>query len=246
MEFLDLINIAGQFMELENPTSAAKILTIGKYLGLREGSWVLDFGCGFAEPLVLWAEEYGITAVGVEVREYACTRARQKVTARGLADRIEIVHTAGEDYRVDGQQFDAVTCLGATFIWGGYQQTIRAMRRALCKGGRLGIGEQYWLSSSAPPTYVQHESSTYSEVELLQFTRQEGFDVERIVRASHEDWDAYEGGRWHGLIRWLEENPHHADRAQVIERLRSMQEEYLRFGREYLGWAIYVLAPVTY
>ncbi|HRA69107.1 MAG TPA: class I SAM-dependent methyltransferase, partial [Caldilinea sp.] len=91
MEFLDLINIAGQAMELENPTSVAKIVTAGKYLGLREGSRVLDFGCGFAEPLVIWAEEFGITAVGVEVREYACTRARRKVAARGLADRIDII-----------------------------------------------------------------------------------------------------------------------------------------------------------
>ena len=58
-----------------------------------------------------------------------------------------------------------------------------------------------------------------------------------------DDWDRYEAGNWHGLVRWLEENPAHPERGTVIEHLHRVQDEYLAYGREYMGWAMYVLVP---
>ena len=37
-----------------------KVLALGRCLQLREGSRVLDFGCGYAEPLALWAARFGM------------------------------------------------------------------------------------------------------------------------------------------------------------------------------------------
>ena len=86
----------------------------------------------------------------------------------------------------------------------------------------------------------------HTEYELLQITREEGFDLEYVVRASHDDWDRYETGNWYGLIRWIEENPDHPERQDVIDHLHKAQDEYLRYGREYLGWAMYILNPIGY
>lgn len=63
------------------------------------------------------------------------------------------------------------------------------MKRALRQGGRLGIGEPYWLNDQVPPAYAQQETSVHSEVELLRMAHQEGFDFEYEVRASHGNWD---------------------------------------------------------
>jgi SAM-dependent methyltransferase len=246
MEILDLANIAGRYMELENPTAPEKIIAFGRHLRLRPGSKLIDFGCGYAEALVLWAEHFGIVGIGVDVREQACERAREKVVRRGLTERLEIVCRNGNDYPFQERHFDAATCLGASFIWGGFKQAIRAMRRAIRRGGRLGIGEEYWLRDSVPPDYARQATSVYSEYELLQIARSEGFDIEHVVRASDDDWARYESDRWHGLIQWLEENTDHPDRAQVVERLHKMQDEYFLYGREYLGWAMYALTPRDY
>ena len=78
MEFLDLVNISEQYLDLLSPTTPAKVLSLGQHLGLRPGCRVIDFACGHAEVLALWAERYGITGVGIEVREHACQRARAK------------------------------------------------------------------------------------------------------------------------------------------------------------------------
>ena len=109
------------------------------------------------------------------------------------------------------------------------------------KEGKIVIGEPYWLSDVVPPVYRQRLNEVHSEYELLQRIRKEGLELEYLMRASHDDWDRYEADNWNGLVRWIEENPSHSDREAVVEHLRQSQEEYLQYGRQYLGWAIYVL-----
>jgi SAM-dependent methyltransferase len=245
MDFLDLVTIAEQGMELVNPTTPEKVVALGETLHLREGSRVIDFGCGYAEPLALWAERFGIVGTGIELREAACLRARRKLEARGLSDRIEIVCADAAAYRFEPGAFDAATCLGATFIWGGYRETIRAIRRAIAEGGRLGIGEPSWLSDRVPKVFAEQERSVQFERDLLEITREEGFELESIFRSSRDDWDRYESSNWRGLIRWIEEHRGHPDRPAVMAHLRERQEEYITYGREHLGWAMYALAPRT-
>ena len=141
--------------------------------------------------------------------------------------------------------FDIDTCIGATFVFGGYRETVRALKRAIRPGGRVGIGEVYWLSDNVPPEYALKEASAHPETELLRITREEGFEVESVSRASNDDWDVYSSSTWYALLRWLEENPASPDCQQVFERLRSSQDDYFRYVRQYLGWVMYVLAPAT-
>jgi SAM-dependent methyltransferase len=246
MNFFDLVNISESYMEVVNPSTPEKMVKLGKFLRLQPDSRIIDFGSGYAETLILWAEQFGICGVGVEIREPACIRSRNKIADKGLNDRIEIVCAAGAEYVFQEGTFDAATCLGASFIWGGFQQTIQAMRRAIRPGGRLGIGEPYWLRAQVPVEYAQQEPSIHSEVDLLKITRQEGFDFDYVVRASHDDWDRYEADNWHGLVRWIEAHPGHPERAEVIDHLHRIQDNYVKYGREYLGWAMYVLAPKDY
>jgi ubiquinone/menaquinone biosynthesis C-methylase UbiE len=244
MEFFDLMSISHRYMELLNPSTSEKIIKLGTLLRLKEGNRIIDFGCGCAEPLTLWAEEFGITGIGIDISQDFCDRASKKLAQKGLSDRVEIVCSRGADYVFEEGAFDAATCIGASFIWGGYKQTIQAMKRAIHQNGRLGIGETYWLSDQVPPEYAQKETSTHTEPELLQITRDEDFELEYVIRASHDDWDRYSSDSWYGLIRWLEENPTHPDHEQVFKHFRTSQDDYLKFQRQYMGWAMYCLAPM--
>lgn len=243
MEFFDLVNISEQFMELINPTSTEKIRTVGKFLRLREGSRVLDFGCGFAEPLVLWAEQYGIRGIGIDVRPYACERANRKIAERNLAGRLEIVCTRGADYPFTPGAFDAVTCIGASFVFGGFRQTLQAMRPAIHPAGRLAIGEPYWIQTDVPHEIRAKDPHTLHERQLLAAIREQGFDLDYVVRASQDDWDRYEAENWHGLVCWLEQNPAHPENSEVAAFLRKRQDDYIGYERDHYGWAMYVLAP---
>jgi SAM-dependent methyltransferase len=246
MEKLDFYNISERFIELINPTSPEKIIALGKYLELTDQSRIIDFGCGYAEPLVLWAESFGISAIGIDIREKACERARNKIAGRGLSGRIKIICGKGEKYAYEKHTFDVASCLGASFIWGDFQKTIRGMRDAIRPGGRLVIGEPYWNTEEVPQKYKKREPIFFTEIQLLQIARMEGFTFEHLIRSSGDDWDRYEGSNWYGLVRWLEENPKHPERKQVSDRLIKVQNEYLEWGRLYLGWAIYILKRVDW
>jgi ubiquinone/menaquinone biosynthesis C-methylase UbiE len=243
MEFFDLMGISHRYMEILDPSSPEKIIKLGKLLNLKKGSRVIDFGCGCAEPLSLWAEEFGITGIGIDISGEFCDRARKKLVSRGLSDRIDIVCSSGADYIFEKGAFDAATCIGATFIFGGYQQAVQSMKSAVHQNGRLGIGETHWLSNQVHPEYAQKQTTTHTEAELVAFTRDEGFELEYIVRAGSDDWDRYISDNWYGLLRWLEENPTHADYEQVLKHFRTDQDDYLQFQRQYMGWAMYCLAP---
>lgn len=246
MNFLELKDIAERDIELVNPTSPEKILLAGKFAGLGPGKSVLDFGCGYGEPLALWAREYGISGTGIDIRENACRRAREKVKRLGLSERIQIVQGKGADYRFEPHSVHLAACIGASFIWGGFRQALQAMKEALLPEGKILIGEPYWLKSEVPPEFAQAQREVHTELQLWQIAREEGFDIEYIVRASLDDWDRYETANWFGLSRWIEENPTHPECQQVIECLHESQDEYFRYLRETLGWAIYLLNPVKY
>jgi SAM-dependent methyltransferase len=247
MDFLDLYTIAERDIELVNPTSPEKIVWVGKMLGLVPGMKVIDFGAGYAEPLILWAKNFGISGVGVEFREACCIRARKKISRHGLDDRLQMISKDASKHRFRKGAYNVAVCIGASFIWNGFGPTVRKLKEAVRPGGKIAVGEPYWNKTPAPKEYIKRlEGFTIStEHELLGMARAEGYDIDTIVRSSPDDWDRYETGNWHGLQEWLEENPHHPDRTQVIGWLRKNQEEYLRWGREYLGWGIYLMRPLA-
>lgn len=245
MEFLELKNISERSMELLNPTSPEKIIKAGRMADLKPGARVIDFGCGFAEPLVLWAEEFGISGVGIDIRPYACQRARAKVKHMGLEQRLDIVCGDAATYAFPAQSFDVAACIGATFIWGGFRQAVHAMRLAIRPEGRLVIGEVYWETANVPGEFRAQQTAVQDEPELLEAAQQEGFDFEYVLHSNHDDWDRYEADNWYGLTGWLEANPSHPERQEVIDHLRQSQAEYVRYGRMYFGWGIYVLHPAA-
>jgi SAM-dependent methyltransferase len=241
MNFLDLKDIAERYLEIVNAISPEKILTIGKMAGMAPGKTLIDFGCGFAEPLVLWAENFGISGVGIDIREKAIERARAKIAQRGLAKRLEVVQGKGAEYPFQPGSFDYAACVGATFIWGGYKPALEALKQAIRPGGKLIVGEAYWRKDSVPSELAQSQTDFHSESWLLKTTWEAGLEVEYVVRASHDDWDTYEAGNWYGLLRWIDENPAHPERQEVSDFLHDSQAEYFRYGREYFGWALYLL-----
>ncbi len=243
MKFFDLKDISEQFIELLNPTSPEKVIKAGQIAGMKSGDRLIDFGCGFAEPLVLWAERFGISGVGVDIRPYACQRAQVKIAARGLSDRLEIACGNAAEYKFTPHSFDLATCIGATFIWGSFAEALRAMSQAVLPGAKLVVGEAHWLVDNVPDEFRTAQSEITTEVELLRMAHEAGYDFAYVLHSSHDEWDRYEADNWVGLLHWIEANPDHPERQQVIDHLHATQQEYARYGRMYFGWALYVLTP---
>jgi len=240
----DLVDILELGAIVKSPATALKLVTLGKIVGLRPGSRVIDFGCGQGEALALWAQCFGITGVGIDRYQPHCERAVQRLAEHGLSDQIEIVCMNAAEYVFEEKSYDVASCIGASFIWGGFRPTICRMQDAIHAEGRLVIGEPYYTRSDVPPELIEYEGKCYTEPELFEVAQEEGFEVGYIARASADDWDRY-AANWCSDIERIKAISDPTKRQEERGRLHHSQDMYIKYRRGLQGWAMYVLYPVT-
>ncbi|MFO7743503.1 MAG: class I SAM-dependent methyltransferase, partial [Anaerolineae bacterium] len=67
-----------------------------------------------------------------------------------------------------------------------------------------------------------------------------GLELVYTLVSNQDDWDRYEGLQWYAAEVWASRHPDDPDVEEVLERVRHDKQAYLRWGRETMGWAIYV------
>jgi len=246
MDYFELVKMSTQNLEVTSPAAPDKLRTIGQNLKLNPDMRVIDFGCGYGRSLALWSEDFGVSGLGVEIHPYLCKKAAGRMDQSGLSHQIKIVCCNPLDYQPEEKAYDIAICLGASFIWGGYQHAIQQMKKSLTSKGKIVIGEPYYKKEDVPEELVKFEGDLNNEFELMGFTREEGFDVEFVLHASRDDWDRYVSAGWYGLLQWIDSNPDHPERKYVIDYLHKKQEMYFRYQREYEGWVMYILNQRQY
>jgi SAM-dependent methyltransferase len=232
--------VAESAHEIQNPTSPEKLLRLGKILGLGAESRVLDVASGRGGPALLLAREYGCTWHGVEISPDFHAVAVERVTNAGLGDRVTFELGDAADATHEPESYDAALCLGASFVYGSLVDTVDALVHAVRPGGYVVVGEPYWRRLPLPEDYEdRREPWTTLEGTVLVFETS-GLPVVSVIAASEDDWDRYETLHWQAVERWLADNGEDPDAADIRERHDRYKRNHLRFGREYLGWAIFV------
>jgi SAM-dependent methyltransferase len=136
--------------EIQNPTSPEKIELLGERLGLGPESHVLDVASAKSGPPRVLASRFGCRLTCIEEAGEFHLAARQRAAEAGLDTLIEFVHADARDLPLENERYDAVLCLGATFIWGGLPGTLAALTPAVQPSGFIGVGEPYWRTWPLP------------------------------------------------------------------------------------------------
>lgn len=243
MDYFELVEISTRHLQLNSPAAPEKIWSIGHYLGLDKSKRVIDFGCGYGRVLELWGKDFGVSGLGIDIHAYMCRQASERMAKADLTQTIEVVCANPSEYKFQAQIYDVASCLGATFIWGGFHKALTLMRSAIRPEGKLVVGEPYYTQDKVPQELVKFEGDLHTEYQIVQLGRQAGFDVEFVVRASRDDIDRFVSASWFGLLRWIDENPGHPERDYVRDYLHKNQDMYFKYQRAYEGWALYILNP---
>lgn len=226
--------------EIQNPTSAAKLLELGERLSLGPDSSVLDIASGRGGPAVLLAREFGCRLSCVERAAEFVEVARERVGTAGLEERIELVQADAAEHAIQPGAYDAALCLGASFIWGGLEPTVARLKPAVRPGGFLAVGEPYWRRWPLPAGFEPDQGEEFSTLpETLARFEACGLEPVGLFASSEDDWDRYETLHWRALDDWLRANPADPDAPAFRERGRRRRERYLRWERDLLGWAIF-------
>ncbi len=227
-----------------NPFTADKLRLLGQICAGDASTRVLDLCCGKAEMLCTWADAHGITGVGVDISAVFLAAAHERAVELGVADRITLVHADAADYLAqNADQFDVVSCIGATWIGGGLAGTLDLMRPRMTANGLAAVGEPYWIDPLPEGLSVLEVEREQFETlaGTLELFRETGFDLVEMVLANTDDWDRYVAAQWATVDRWLDANPGDPDAQAIRDWITAGQRSYLSVDRRYLGWGVFVL-----
>ncbi|MFX0163627.1 MAG: SAM-dependent methyltransferase [Candidatus Hodarchaeota archaeon] len=227
-----------------NPFNKEKFEKLCKLLRLKRGARVLDIGCGKGEFLIRLAELYDISGVGVDLSPYFVKDFLEKYQKLIPKSDIKILEMDGADYKPESpESFDLTMCIGASWIYNGYRGTIQALKKMTKPGGLILVGQPFWLKEPSEE-HLKAEELKREEIGSHQDTvkvgEEEGLTCLYTMVGNHDDWDHYETLQWWAVEDYIRANPDDEDIPELLELKRREKEIYLKWGRETIGWAMYV------
>jgi len=225
---------------LWNPLPDSTVEELAQLMELDPGTRVLDIACGAGEMIVRWARDHGVSAVGVDCSRFALAQARSRRDAvaetAGELD-VAFVETRGEEFETN-ESFDVVSMIGASWVWGGYRNSLRALKAFVRPGGFIAFAEPFW-KCEPDPAYLEAAGIKRDEFhtlpELLEIAIEESLRPLTLLGSSETDWDRYETRQLAAVDRWMRVNPEHPDRDEVWEETLKSVRLHLRWGRHTFG-----------
>lgn len=227
-----------------NPISVEKIESLIALLRLKSGAKVLEIASGKGEFIIRLAERYKIEGIGIELSPYHVLDAEKKRRERVPDDRLAFLEMDGANFKPEKpESFDLAACIGGSWIYGGHKETLRALKEMTAPGGWVVAGEPFWRQE---PT-AEYLKAIGMERNMLATHGENAeagqeLDLELVytLAGNQDDWDRYEGLQWYAAAEWADEHPDDPDVGEVLKRIREDRANYLRWGRETIGWSIYV------
>jgi SAM-dependent methyltransferase len=227
--------VAERDHELQNPISEDKLRLLGERLRLGTGSRVLDVASGRGGPAVLLAREFGCTIEGIEIApEFHAVAVERAQELEGVSFRLENASEAEL-----GEGWDVAMCLGASFVWGSLAGTLDALEPVVRPGGHVVVGEPFWRKLPLPDDYEARDWPFTTLEGTVEIMETGALRAVSVIASSDDDWDRYETLHWRAVEEWLAENGDDPHAPEVREQYEADRRTYLRYGREYLGWALF-------
>jgi SAM-dependent methyltransferase len=240
-KFYDIVH---QRHSVMNPVDETKLERLYDLLELKPNARVVDIGCGKGEMLIRLAEKYGVKGLGIDKSPYCIREAEGRKHQRTPQADLRFLEMDGMQYKPEtGESSDLAMCIGATWIYGGYRKTVRALHGMTRSRGFVMVGEPFWRANptqeylqseglSADSFNTHHGNVTPGELE--------GPRLVSTLVSSQEDWDRSEGLHWSTAAEYALAHPEDTDVEELLARDSEERESYLRWGRDTLGWAIYL------
>lgn len=238
MHFTRFWSIVESTHDISNPCTPQKLDHLIDVMQFRTGQHVLDIGSGRGWMATRVAERTGAHLTCVEINPWFNATARLRAQRAGVSDHITIVESDGRAVTYEPAQYDAGICLGASFAVGGLPALLDVFRRTVKPGGLIAVGDIFRLTPTLPPELAELEPLP-DLAGLVDQIAGVHAPIEMLV-AQPDEWDRYETRKWQAGNAWIAANPTDLEFDAFQERFTAMRNDYLRYERPHIGWAIIV------
>jgi trans-aconitate methyltransferase len=244
MDTWKFFDITHREHEVCNPTSSDKLARLVGLLRLPAKARVVDIACGKGEFLIRLAEAYDIRGIGIDLSPFVVAEAQKRLQLRAPGAEVVFSQMNGSDFKPEEPRILALaSCIGASWVFGGHAETLDALSGMVAPGGWVIVGEPYWLQEP-PEEYLAALGATKNafgtHLSNAQAGEPRGLELVHTFVSSLDDWDTYEGLQWYSAAEYARGNPDDPDLPELLGRVAKSKSAYLRWGRDTLGWAIYV------
>lgn len=227
--------------DLMSPLSEARLGEVVEALA-GAGPRVLDVGCGKGALLRRLAARQGITGLGIERHADLVAEARRRAQSAQLQGRLafEVADLASF---VPTEPQDLVVCMGASDALGRFPAALARLADWLRDGGLLLVDWGHWMKAPHPD-YLAVLGATpdeYADAELpVRLGAAIGLAPVATWIATRGEWDAFEDDYASAHERAIAAAPDAPSAAERARWVASWREAYARWGRETLGWGLYL------
>lgn len=226
-----------------NPVGLSHLQEYVSQLMLPETSTVLDIGCGRGYLLSLILSQYEAQGIGVDNSSFAIAEAASAMRDLLANGRLILLEKTFDPAEYADSSFDLVVCIGSCHAIESLRATLQTAKRLLRPKGMLLVGEGYWRRTPSRD-YLDFLKMSADEQLDHQGNRatgaSEGFQLVRSSECSQEEWDTYEEQYSRNVEEFVRVNGLDPDAEAMLERIRPWREAYLRWGRETLGFGLYL------
>ena len=235
--------VAERDHEIQNPTSEEKLRLLGERIrlgsGLARARHRLGPGRACARAR---ARPSSCRIEGVEIAPEFHAAAVERAESRGLSHLVSFRLADASRDELGCDEYDAALCLGASFVLrepgrhgrgaraGGETRRPRRRRRAVLApppAARRLRGSRVTRGRRSTDTVTIFETS--------------GLPVVSVIASSEDDWDRYETLHWRAVRGVARGEPERSRRRRdPYAGTSAAKRTYLRHGRDYLGWAIFI------
>jgi hypothetical protein len=110
-------------------------------------------------------------------------------------------------------------------------------------GGWVITGEPYWLKEPCEEhlkVLGLPKEAFGTHLDNVEVGEKRGLELVHTFVSNVDEWDRYEGLHWLASVEYASSHSEDPDLPELIRRVSEEKAAYLRWGRDTLGWAIYV------
>lgn len=239
--------IAHKDQPYANPMGEAAINRATDLLDLPPGANACDFGSGFCELPLRLANRWGAKVAAIELSPRIAQGAEQRIASRPPArGSVSLLKGDAGTFRPSfaPESMDLCACIGAPHALGGYHKALEVLFKLTRPGGKILVGEGFWTTPEPSPSYLAATGIAADEF-MLHFENIEhaldmGLQSLWSITASQREWDEYEWAHARAIEAYADAHPGDPEAAQMLQRSRNWRRAYLRWGRDTLGFGLYL------